>query len=201
MKLHNWSESEVSDWDLNPWTGTWTQPKPGLGLEPTVFYWNCTSGVRTYWISDSLCLSAEGIQWEAKWYVRCRFIERDNTPHRVWTIAEVRVAWEIHIPWTECGPSQKVIKWPQNISPAILVRISRNWATAYVLAFYVSLATVMVLVCVSFRLQWVYYEAQGPLEIEPSAILDTVVSTSLCCSLNGYVILLKLHLTPSLLFQ
>lgn len=25
------------DWELNPWVGTWTQPKPRLGLEPTAF--------------------------------------------------------------------------------------------------------------------------------------------------------------------
>ena len=27
----------TSFWDLKPWAGTQTQPKPRLGLEPTVF--------------------------------------------------------------------------------------------------------------------------------------------------------------------
>ena len=28
--------SQNPDWDLNPYARTWTQPKPRLGLEPTI---------------------------------------------------------------------------------------------------------------------------------------------------------------------
>ena len=45
---------------------TWTQPKPRLGLEPTVFKLESLGAVSSL-TGGSLCLSTEGIQRETKW--------------------------------------------------------------------------------------------------------------------------------------
>lgn len=55
--------------------------------------------------------------------------------------------------------------------------ISRNGATANFLAFMVSLGNVLAPVGVSFSMIRYYNEAQGPLEVDPSTILDLVGST------------------------
>ena len=53
--------------------------------------------------------------------------------------------------------------------------ISRSWATTHLLTFY-RIVMAFVGCRLADVLQWAYNEAQGPLEIESSAILDIISS-------------------------
>ena len=69
----------TSDWHLNPhgWDSIWSKPM--------------AAGFRTECSLGSWCLSAERIQWKAKWQVRNGFIQIQREAHstdRVWAVAE-----------------------------------------------------------------------------------------------------------------
>ena len=63
----NLARTQRTEPSQDPRPGTWTRPKPRLGLKPTVSNENHSPCVWTHWGSGSSCLHEEGIQRETKW--------------------------------------------------------------------------------------------------------------------------------------
>ena len=111
------------------WKHCWIQPSlnPDLYSNPRFLNWDHSPGIWTYWGSGSLSLCTEGIQWEAKWWARNRFINsgclwgEDCLPHSSSRVRPTSLAPPLY--W------KYLTLWDQARAVKVLIQIRRRVVT------------------------------------------------------------------------